>query len=185
MYVRLSDGGDATDQQEDLFPFVYIPNLKMYVREDYLDDLTDNEWRVMMAQIALVQPEVTSGQKTRAQFMADRATRKATRGQKKSDKHDKSQAKTEIKKAKAENKKSGKAGDVLGSVVKGLGGLLGKGNTDTTTVPDDTKPDDSKKPTPPDASAPWYTSTGAQVGIAVGAVALIGGIALAVRSRSN
>lgn len=192
MYVRLSDGvtvKPAKKKQDDDFPFVYIPQSKMYIREDYLDDLDNGEWRQLMAQIASYQPHVESGQMSEAQFMADRASRKAKREErqakketKSEDKHKKKDAKTAIKNAKAEAKKGkGAGGGILGTVMSGVSGFLNK-DKDSSSEDEDTS--SVVTPPVPPADVPFYkTATGVTL-ISVGAAGLIaGGIYLATRKK--
>lgn len=189
MYVRLSDGVPVRPAKKktggEEFPFIYIPQAKMYVREDYLDDLDDREWRELMASISAYQPQVSDGSMTIASFMGDRAARKAKRATKAANKDEKqkakienSKAKAEIKKARAEAKKAGGGGSVLDTVMKGVGAFVGAKTGGDSSAPPDGGGAPPPPPPEPESSIPW-------VPIGIGAAVLIGGgIFLATRSKS-
>lgn len=182
MYVRLSDGQRVQPNNKPPDHYVYIPQEKIAIKEELLDHLTDTQWRALMAQIAVYQEEVETGQKTPAQSMADRATRRAQRKAKQDAKQTKAEiknqkksAQVEIKKAKAEAKKSGRGADILGSVIEGAKSFMGINKPPETT---DTQPPSIA----PDGN-PSFLDTPLGLGIAIGGGALLLGGAIYLISK--
>lgn len=208
MYLQLAENG--TDQQKKIAvtdPFIYLPpvifkdgtRLKgTFVREDYFDDLNNEEWKTLMKQLAPYQPK---GLMSDGNTLADRASRKAKRADKKAQKAADKQAKQDAKKAKAETKAEIKKargesraeglkniGNVLGAVVKGVaggllpGGIPGAGaeaiRTDQSGSPGDYDPPSD------DMETPWYKTTGGMIGIGAG-VLIVGGTVWYFATKDN
>lgn len=187
MYVRLSDSPAMVCDEPR---YIYIPPMiaaeyglpgGVRIREDYLDYLTPQEHRILLAQIGGEQPEVYSGQMSLNSYMADGATRRKRREEKKAAKQKKREDKNERKNkknaakadliaARAQAKREGKGGDVLGSVMSGLGSVLGIA-APGSQAPDTTVYDD-EPPSTPAQSQPWYTTPLGIGGIVLGTAAL-------------
>jgi len=141
--------------EDEANPFIYIPkdvtglDKGVYIREDHFDYLPNDEFNVLMQQLAPFQPEVHQGMSERY-FLHDRASRKANREKRKQDratkkemKNQKKDAKNALIRARAAAKSEGRGGNVLGAVVDGLKSVLGK--TDSSDTGSDT---DSGNPPP-------------------------------------
>jgi hypothetical protein len=167
-------------------PFVFIPEQaaaqyglpgNVQIREDWLDFLTDSEWRMLMAQIAQYQPAVYEGAMSEGQFMADRASRKAKRQKreenkqkKKESKQTKRDARNKIKESRAKAKAEGRGADVLGSLIGGAKEIFGVSKPSDDYLPPDDGGDDDDK-----TDKAWYETTGGMIGIGAGILLLAGG----------
>ena len=113
--------------EENPNPYIYLPahltgaQTGIYVREDYFDDLSPDEWKSMMWQLAPFQHETQVKGMSETAQMADRASRKKRREERKKAKVDKKGAKNEIKKAKAEAIRTGKRAEMFSNIFKSVG----------------------------------------------------------------
>lgn len=168
---------------DDEPPYIYIPNFQggagYYVREDYFDFLSPDEWRTLMAQLAPYQPAVQAGMSEPANFLADRASRKKKREEKQQGKTDKNarknkrnEAKNKLIEARAKAKAEGKGGDILGSITSGLTSIFGGGAAGGAGVAPDAGGGGGGAP-PPDEEEKWYQKPIVWVGGALGVGAII------------
>lgn len=174
----------ALSEEESDNPYVVLPahvsptGATLAVREDYFDDLDDNEWRGLMFQLLPYQPQVKQGM-SEGMFLAAKADRKKRREDRKKQKEekkklklDKKAAKNEIKKARAQAKREGRGADILGSVIDGISNIFGKGGEEETAT------------TTTDTTQAGFTMPKVLgMPIWIPAAAIAGGIFLATRGR--
>lgn len=122
--------------EEEQNPYVYIPahisglDRGLMVREDNFDDMSNEEWKGMMWQLAPYQAPVQNQQVSEQLYLSglfgSRASRQAKRQEHEKSRSEKKAAKTEIKKAKAEQKRSGEGGSVFGDILDTAKNIFGK-----------------------------------------------------------
>lgn len=186
MYLQLAESGNTPatrkvsrySPSDNDNPYIFVPNATgggTFVREDLFDDLSDFEWRSLMAQLAPYQPDVQQGM-SESSFMGDRASRKKRRedrARKKTEKDVQRKVKRELKnkmkEARIQAKKEGRGANILGSVMDTIGGFFGGGQA----PPDTYAPDAGAGPPDDEETEPFYKNP---IVIALGVTALAGGI---------
>jgi LPXTG-motif cell wall-anchored protein len=122
-------------------PYIFMPNFEsgggLYIREDKFDSMPNDQFKMLMRQLAPYQPEVQTGQMSEQQFLGNREDRKKNRESKRNRRDQKANSKAEsrttranAKQTRADAKKS-KADSGQGGIdwdkVKDVGGsLIGK-----------------------------------------------------------
>jgi len=83
--LYLDENGDLLEGEETLSPYIFVPGQPgeegVYIREDYFDDLPDNDWERLMMYLEANQPGMSLfglGKKARAR-RAERKDRKLER----------------------------------------------------------------------------------------------------------
>jgi hypothetical protein len=87
--------------------YIYIPEQRMFIREDMIDAMNPAQWREFLISVAPYQQEVQNGMSENA-YLASKATRKAKREERKEKRADKKEAKAEKKATKSARKEEKK-----------------------------------------------------------------------------
>lgn len=110
-YRELSEAGS---------PYIFMPahlsptGTDLNIREDHFDNLSKNEWKGLMWQLAPFQPEVKSQQMSEGMFLSGRAERKTARAEKKAIKAEKKEV------------RGARRADVIKSITGSIAGVAGK-----------------------------------------------------------
>lgn len=140
MYLQLAEYRTPSSNN----PFIFIPDTSgqskgMYVREDYFDSLTDDDFNRMMRKLAPFQPEVNTGQMSEGRFLASRASRKKAREEKKT------------KKEETKQKNKDRRAETISNLVQTVGGvassIFGK-KVESAPAPESLEPEGQTEPTP-------------------------------------
>ena len=91
-------------------PYIFMPNMEtgggLYIREDKFDSMPNDQFKMLMRQLAPYQPEVENGQMSEQQFLGNREDRKKNRESKRNRRDQKANSKAESRTTRANAKQT-------------------------------------------------------------------------------